>query len=43
MLYALQCALPLVRDALPNAINFDWTEQVVAKIQSAIADSERSD
>jgi hypothetical protein len=40
MLAALKYALPLLRDALPEAIDLDWTKEAVAKVQDAIAEGE---
>jgi hypothetical protein len=40
MIAALQYVLPLLRDGLPATVNFDWTEEAVAKIQNAMAEAE---
>ena len=41
MLAALQYALPILQDALPETVDFDWTREAIAKVQSAIAEAER--
>ncbi len=41
MLDALQCALPILQDALPETVDFDWTKEAIVKIQNAIAEAER--
>jgi hypothetical protein len=41
MLAALQYVLPILRDALPETVDFDWTKAAVEKVQNAIADAER--
>jgi hypothetical protein len=41
MLVALQMALPIPQVCLPGTVDPDWTEQVIAKTQNAIADVER--
>ena len=40
MLAALQCALPVLRDGLPTTVNFDWTKEVIAKVQDAMAEAQ---
>ena len=37
MLAALKYVIPILRDALPTSVNFDWA----AKVQDAIAEAER--
>ncbi len=41
MLDALQYALPILQDALPETVDFDWTKEAIVKIQNAIAEAER--
>ncbi|MGP0088642.1 MAG: hypothetical protein ACLPKB_01575 [Xanthobacteraceae bacterium] len=41
MLAALSYALPVLRDGLPECVNFDWTREAVVKVQEAIAEAER--
>jgi hypothetical protein len=41
MLAALKYALPVLRDGLPKAVNYDWTREAVAKVQNAVAEAER--
>jgi hypothetical protein len=41
MLAALTYALPVLRDGLPDSVNFDWTREAVAKVQAAIAEAGR--
>jgi hypothetical protein len=41
MLAALTYALPVLRDGLPESVNFDWTREAVVKVQEAIAEAER--
>jgi hypothetical protein len=41
MLGALQYALPILQDALPETVDFDWTKEAIVKIQNAIAEAER--
>ena len=41
MLAALQYALPILQQGLPETVNFDWTREAIAKVQSAIAEAER--
>jgi hypothetical protein len=40
MLAALQFALPILQQGLPENVNFDWTREAIAKVQNAIADAE---
>jgi hypothetical protein len=42
MLAALQYALPILEEALPETVNFDWTKEAIAKVQNAIAEAERA-
>ena len=42
MLAALQYALPILEEALPETVNFDWTREAIAKVQNAIAEAERA-
>jgi hypothetical protein len=42
MLAALQYALPILEEGLPETVNFDWTNEAIAKIQNAIAEAERA-
>jgi len=41
MLSALQYALPILQDALPETVDFDWTKEAIVKVQNAIAEAER--
>jgi hypothetical protein len=41
MLAALQYLLPLLQQGLPATVDFDWTEEAVAKVQDALAEAER--
>ena len=41
MLEALTYVLPILRDAIPASVSFDWTRGGLAKVQGAIADAER--
>lgn len=41
MLSALKYALPVLRDGLPESVNFDWMKEAVAKVQDAIAEADR--
>ena len=41
MLVALQYSLPVLQEGLPEAVNFDWIREAVAKVQGAIAEAER--
>jgi hypothetical protein len=41
MLAARTYALPVLRDGLPDSVNFDWTREAVVKVQEAIAEAER--
>lgn len=41
MLAALQYALPILQDALPETVDFDWTKEAIVKVQNAIAEAER--
>ena len=41
MLAALQYALPILQQGLPETVNFDWTQEAIAKVQNAIAETER--
>jgi hypothetical protein len=40
MLAALQYALPILQQGLPETVNFDWTKEAIDKVQSAIAEAE---
>jgi hypothetical protein len=40
MLAALHDVLPILEDSLPATVDPDWTKDVVAKVQNAIADAE---
>lgn len=40
MLAALQGALPILEDCIPGTADPDWTKEVIAKVQNAIADAE---
>jgi hypothetical protein len=33
--------LPLLQQGLPATVDFDWTEEAIAKIQDALAEAER--
>jgi hypothetical protein len=37
MLAALQYALPILQQGLPETVNFDWTKEAIDKVQNAIA------
>jgi hypothetical protein len=41
MLAALQYALPILQEGLPDTVNFDWTKEAIVKVQNAIAEAER--
>ena len=41
MLAALQYALPILQEGLPETIDFDWTKEAIVKVQNAIAEAER--
>jgi hypothetical protein len=41
MLAALQCALPILQEGLPDTVDFDWTKEAIVKVQNAIAEAER--
>jgi len=41
MLDALRYVLPLLQQGPPETVNFDWTEEAVAKVQDALAVAER--
>jgi hypothetical protein len=41
MLVALKCALPVLREGLPEDVNFDSIREAVTKVQSAISETER--
>jgi hypothetical protein len=41
MLAALTYVLPILRDAIPLSVSFDWTREGVARVQDAIAEAER--
>jgi hypothetical protein len=41
LLGALQYALPILQDALPTTVDFDWTREAIVKVQNAIAEAER--
>ena len=41
MLAALRYLLPLLQQGLPATVDFDWTEEAIAKIQDALAEAER--
>jgi hypothetical protein len=41
MLAALQYALPILQNALPETVDFDWTKAAIVKAQNAIAEAER--
>ena len=38
---ALRDLLPLLQQGLPATVDFDWTEEAVAKVQDALAEAER--
>ena len=38
---ALQCALPILEDALPETVDYDCAKEAVVKIQNAIAEAAR--
>ena len=40
MLAALRYLLPLLQQGLPATVDFDWTEEAVAKVQDALAEAE---
>jgi hypothetical protein len=40
MLAALQYALPILQQGLPETVNFDWTKEAINKVQNAIAETE---
>ena len=42
MLAALQCALPILEEGLPETVNFDWTKEAIANVQNAIVEAERA-
>jgi len=42
MLAALQYALPILQEGLPETVNFDWTKEAIAKVQNAIAEANRA-
>ena len=41
MLAALRYLLPLLQQGLPATVDFDWTEEAIAKVQDALAEGER--
>jgi regulator of replication initiation timing len=41
MAAALRYLLPLLQQGLPATVDFDWTEEAVAKVQDALAEAER--
>jgi len=41
MLAALQYALPILQEGLPDTVDFDWTKEAIVKVQNAIAEAER--
>lgn len=41
LLAALQYALPILQDALPETVDFDWTKEAIVKVQNPIAEAER--
>jgi hypothetical protein len=41
MLAALQGVLPILEDCIPGAADPDWTKEVIANVQNAIADAAR--
>jgi len=41
MLAALQYALPILQQGLPETVDFDWTKEAIVKVQDAIAEAER--
>lgn len=40
MLAALEYALPILQQGLPDTVNFDWTKDAIDKIQSAIGEAQ---
>jgi len=42
MLAALEYALPILQEGLPETVNFDWTKEAIAKVQNAIAEANRA-
>jgi hypothetical protein len=40
MLAALQYALPILQQGLPETVNYDWTKEAIDKVQNAIAEAE---
>jgi hypothetical protein len=40
MLAALEYALPILQQGLPDTVNFDWTKEAIDKIQSVIAEAQ---
>jgi hypothetical protein len=40
MLAALEYALPILQQGLPDTVNFDWTQEAIDKVQRAIAEAE---
>lgn len=41
MISTLEYLLPLLQQGLPATVDFDWTEEAVAKVQDALAEAER--
>jgi hypothetical protein len=41
MISALEYILPLLQQGLPATVDFDWTEEAIAKVQDALAEAER--
>ena len=41
MLAALRYLLPLLQQGLTATVDFDWTEEAIAKVQDALAEAER--
>jgi hypothetical protein len=41
MLAALECALPILEDALPETVDYDGAKDAVVKVQNAIAEAAR--
>lgn len=41
MLAALRDVLPILQEGLPATVDYDWTKQVIEKVQGAIAEAER--
>ena len=41
MVAALQYALPILQEGLPDTVDFDRTKEAIAKVQNAIAEAER--